>query len=241
MRHHKTICELTKKLHIVLFAYNFPHKKSWDFIQLLIENKVSIDLIIAADFVPLESISQINNKDMASHPFKLALKHGIPYKVAPHNSNNCIDLLVGFNINFGIISGARILHKNIINNIKYGVLNFHPAILPMVRGLDSVLWTINKGLPIGVTAHLINEEIDLGNLVCSDNISVSSDDNLDTMIEKNYQLQLKLIPIALNLIVESRSFPIIKGGDYNTKMTKEVRNKTIAKIKNYVEKYAKKN
>ena len=61
------------------------------------------------------------------------------------------------------------------------------------------------------------------------------------MLEKNYQLQLKLIPIALNLISESRSFPLIQGGDYNTKMCEELRNNTIGKIKNYVKEHAKKN
>ena len=50
--------------------------------------------------------------------------------------------------------------------IKYGILNFHPGLLPDIRGLDSVLWSIEKNYPIGVTAHLINNKIDAGKLVC---------------------------------------------------------------------------
>ena len=232
---------MNKKLQIVIFTYNFPHKKSCDFIDLLVKHRVIINLIIAANFVKINETDCNTNKDKSLHPMSRATKYRIPFKVAPHNSHHCVELLREFNINFGIIAGARILQSNVINQLRYGVLNFHPAILPMVRGLDAVLWTINKNLSIGVTAHLINEKIDLGYLVCSDKIVISSNDNLETMLEKNYQLQLKLIPIALNLISESRSFPLIQGGDYNTKMSEELRNNTIGKIKNYVKEHARKN
>ena len=58
------------------------------------------------------------------------------------------------------------ISKDIINIPKYGVLNFHPSLLPNFRGTSVHRWQIKNGAKIsGFTFHFISEEYDLGNLV----------------------------------------------------------------------------
>ncbi|RPG58563.1 MAG: hypothetical protein CBD51_004850, partial [Flavobacteriales bacterium TMED191] len=136
----------------------------------------------------------------------------------------------------------RILKKEIINLVKYGILNFHPGILPLVRGLDSILWSIYRLHAIGVTAHLINEHIDSGLLVQKKTIQINKNDDLKSLYEKNYQLQLDLIPISLNLIfdnVDCYSFEQLQSNlNYNTYMPYNLQLELQNRIINYINKFS---
>ena len=51
-------------------------------------------------------------------------------------------LIKKHNLDIGIILGARILSKQIIDAFSIGIVNLHPGILPENRGLDNVKWSI---------------------------------------------------------------------------------------------------
>jgi hypothetical protein len=59
--------------------------------------------------------------------------------------------------------GAGLIPASFIREVP-PILNLHPAILPGVRGLESVFWTHYYGLEecLGSTLHLIDENIDTG-------------------------------------------------------------------------------
>jgi len=227
---------------IALFAYNFPHKKTNDFIKVLYKNHFKISLILAADFVKIKSpnsVFQLQKNNVKETLRALADRHIIPIVVAPHNSQKTKNALKQYSINLGVIAGARILSHEVILLIKHGILNFHPGLLPYVRGLDSVLWSIDQDFHIGVTAHLISDKIDSGTLVIKKKINVDSADNLESLYEKNYQLQLQLIPISLNLVFKNTKFNVFaKDGVYNKKMTYAKQLKLVNKIDNYIQKYS---
>ena len=227
---------------IVLFAYNFPHQKSVDFIHTFYKNNFTISLIIAADFISIKSPKSafcMPQKTMVSSTKKVAEEYSIPFYVAAHNSSHAESLIKKYAINLGVIAGARILHSSIISAIKYGILNFHPGLLPDVRGLDSILWSIYNDFPIGVTAHFIEEKIDSGKMIIQKKISIDFDDSLISIYKKNYQLQLDLIPISLNLVLNKFDFlPIENDGEYNTKMPYNIQLELKNKIGLYIKKHA---
>ena len=134
----------------------------------------------------------------------------------------------------------RILKKPLIQSPKLGILNFHPGLLPIIRGLDSILWSIYYDQNIGVTAHLISEKIDSGFLVYQEKVKVCIDDDIYSLYEKNYQLQLKLIPISLNLIKEKKDFKLLEhNGPYNTKMSYLKQLDVVEIIDQYINRYSK--
>ncbi|MAQ47329.1 MAG: hypothetical protein CMD27_00425 [Flavobacteriales bacterium] len=236
---------MDNKFKIVLFAYNFPHRKTVDFINKIYAVGFSISLILAANFVKINKPkSAFNYKAFKSiSPEELAETHKIPYYVVKHNSLKAQNLLKQYEINFGIISGSRILSKEIISLVRCGILNFHPGILPMIRGLDSILWSIYKEQAIGVTVHLINEYIDSGLLVQKKTIIIDKNDNLQSLFEKNYQLQLDLIPISLNLIFNdincyNQFDKLEKKFNYNSYMPYGLQLGLKPKIISYIKKFS---
>ena len=231
------------KLRIALFAYNFPHRKTIDFVDKIYDCGFEINLILAANFIPIKSPKSAfvthTPMPLVSIQDKASQKR-IPLYEVVHNSLEAQELLIKYNINFGIISGARVLANSVIDILRYGVLNFHPALLPEIRGLDSMLWSIYKDVPLGVTAHLINEKIDAGFLVVKQTINILSSDNFQSLYEKNYQLQLELIPISLNLILKNQAFTELKINDYNNRMSYAKQLEVKEKLPDYVCQYSKK-
>ena len=234
---------MKKKLKIVLFAYNFPHRKTIDFIDKIYNVGFEINLILAANFIPIKSPKSafiLNTKKPKISIQDKACQKNIPLYEVKHNSSESQYLLKKYNVNLGIIAGARVLRSPIINLLSYGIVNFHPGLLPKIRGLDSILWAIYKDVPIGVTVHLINENIDAGFLIYQEKIDIISSDNLQLLYEKNYQLQLKLIPISLNLILIDQVFKKLKMNEYNNRMSYDKQLEVKDKLLHYVRKYANK-
>ncbi len=237
---------MDNKFKIVLFAYNFQHKKTVDFIHKIYDVGFSISLILAADFVKINKPKSLFNhapKPESILPKELAESYKIPYFVVKHNSLEAQHLLKKYEINFGIISGSRILNKELLSLVRYGVLNFHPGLLPMIRGVDSILWSIYKEQAIGVTAHLINEYIDSGLLVYKKKIIIDKNDDLQSLFKKNYQLQLDLIPISLNLVFENSDSiyqfeKLEKNVNYNSYMPYKLQLELKPKINTYIKRYS---
>ena len=89
-----------------------------------------------------------------------------------------------------------------------------------------------------MTAHLINQKIDAGFLVYQEKIIISSQDDIYSLYKKNYDLQLNLIPISLNLILKKNNFPLLTMGDYNKKMSYAQQLEVKNKVKKYINKHS---
>ncbi len=228
----------------ILFAYDFSHSKSVDFIKLCNENKIRIDLIVAAPFKKLNKPNRIFNYHKYSetnhHPRDLAKEFNIPYFVYDHNSLDTVNLIKEFDLDLGIIAGARILNKNIIKNLSFGVLNLHPGILPQSRGLDSILWSIHNNNQLGVSAHLINHKIDSGKLVLQKKIKPLISDSIFDLYRKIYKTQIEILPEAISLICKNNMiFKNLNGDRYHSYMSEEIQKKTINNLKSYIANYSK--
>lgn len=187
-------------MNIALFSYNFPHKKTQDFLFRLFLNGYVPKLVLAVDFIKLDiPIPTIRVKPRhvdTVHPRIICEQLGIKYFVVEHNSEECCHLLLQNEIEIGLISGARILKSKTIESVKKGIINIHPGLLPQVRGLDALQWAIYEGHKIGVTAHAINHSVDAGYVLKQRIIPEYPD---DTLID----LSLRLEQEQTNIIAES--------------------------------------
>ncbi len=66
---------------------------------------------------------------------------------------------------FIVLGGGGILLPSVIGTARMGVLNAHPALLPWVRGTQVVGRSLEVGIPLGATVHLVDATIDTGPIV----------------------------------------------------------------------------
>lgn len=224
---------------IAVFAYNFPHKKTQDFLTRLFLEDLVPRLVLAADPVPLDipksSIRTKVRHQGLVHPRDVAKRIGAEYQVVHHNSDEAIERLHRADIELAVVSGARILKTPVIRAVPKGIINFHPGLIPEVRGLDALLWAVVKGIPLGVTAHLIDERVDAGTVLVRQEIVVQRDDTAFDLSERLMETQLDMLRPAIELALSGQGTPIELAGSYNRKMSPELEHEALRKLPRYLE------
>ena len=230
-------------MRIGVFAYNFEHKKTQEGLVALFLAGFEVACIFAADPVPLkfyQSKIRVSPKGLRyEHPRAIAERMGIPYHVVPHNSEECAELVRRYDLDVGVILGARILKPIVIEPFKVGVLNMHPALLPENRGLDNLKWAILKDIKQGVSCHLIDATIDRGNLIVRQEIDVYPDDSLVDIFLRIKNLELTLMVESLRILDSGkRDFPPVGEGTYFKAVPEEEEQHLMARFEAYKAKYA---
>ena len=225
---------------VVVFAYNFPHRKTQDFLFHLFGCGIKVDHVFAADAVELDiPPSEVRTKIRHCtplHPSDVAKSIGAQYHQVPHQGSQINALIEEINPEIGIIAGARILKADVINGFRNGIINFHPGMIPEARGLDALLWSIRNDVSLGVTSHLINERVDAGKILERRTIDLHEDDTIFDLSERLYELQLEMLPLAIDRAQESMTEDVdFESGTYNRKMNGDMERETVAMLSKYLE------
>lgn len=227
-----------KTKNLMLFCYDFPHKKTQEFIVRLLVEGYKITYVLAAPFQKLnipESKIRISPKNSGLiHPRLLCQTFKIPYFVLNHNSKESVSYIKNHPVDLYIVAGARILSEETINISDRKVLNIHPGLLPEIRGLDTLLWSIYNNQPIGITAHFISSKIDSGFFIYKEKLKLNKD---DTIIDVSLRLIEKQADILIKSIqlLEEKELQALKSFDdkknlYHTKMPVSLEEETLKKF-----------
>lgn len=221
-----------------VFAYNFPHKKTQDFLFRLRAEGLPVKAVFACDpvelAIPPSTVRTKLHHSGLVHPKQICESLNFPYHVVTHNGQEIENLIKKYGLDIGIISGARILKKPTIDAFKFGVMNFHPGLIPRVRGLDSLLWAIYKDLPLGITAHLIDARVDAGRVLLRHRLPLHPDDTLLDLGERLMETQVDLIAPAIEKALADKFEEVKIEEPSNKKMPPELEAETVKKFPDYL-------
>ena len=120
---------------ILVFAYDFPHRKTADFLIEIAMARLNA-VVIGAPWRALNYhvVDVIHSPISAASPHAAAQicdRLGFRYCHLGHNDRDSISQIVSEEgCDLAIISGARILKEPVISLFGGGVVNFHPGRLP---------------------------------------------------------------------------------------------------------------
>ena len=212
-------------MRIGVFAYNFPHYKTQQGLLNLRVNGVNPIAIFAQDKKTLtvpHSVIRVAPRYEFLHDPASIFNMSESYVFHMDHSATA-DRILDLDLDLGIILGARILPKEIIQAFNFGILNLHPGLIPENRGLDNLKWAIYDNIPQGVTAHFIDyPNIDSGSIVVWDTIKVYKDDSLVDIHIRLQETEQQLLLESLYLLNNGMgALPVKQEGKYNSAMTKE--------------------
>ena len=166
-----------------------------------------------------------------------------------YNEKLKISFLKKNKIEFIISYGYKyLITKDIIDIFKGKIINLHISFLPFNRGYYPNLWSHLEGSPSGVTIHLINEQIDGGEILLQKKVEIDPKKHsfrssylilrkeIEILLESNWKF-LKLGEIPGKISINKGSYKNKKDGDeilqlfdegWDTKITKAIKI-----IKNY--------
>ena len=111
------------------------------------------------------------------------------------NSKKTSDLLKSIKPDIVITQVPEIIDESILELAKKGFINKHASLLPKYKGLYPIFWALLKGEKnIGYTFHLMNNQIDSGDILFQRVIKVSKEDSLSELYQKVFKLAGKDLP-----------------------------------------------
>jgi len=139
---------------------------------------------------------------MKSSVKQLAEKHQLrlfqPEKLKDPTFIECLESL---HADLFVVVAFRMLPEMVWKSPPKGTINLHASLLPQYRGAAPINWAIINGeTQTGVTSFFINDKIDEGNMILSEKINISPDDNAGSLHDKLLHLGAKVLLHTLEQI-----------------------------------------
>ena len=100
----------------------------------------------------------------------------------------------------------RILTAEFLHAWEGRIINIHPSLLPLYKGLDTHGRALAEGLRVhGCTVHFVTPELDSGPIIAQAAVPVLSDDSAETLAARVLAAEHKLYPMALALVASGEA------------------------------------
>ena len=146
----------------------------------------------------------VSNKPDASALVR-AERLGVPTAVTPkaelHNPDVMLPLLKQYGIEFIVLAGwLPLIPDFLIDAFPHKIINIHPALLPKYGGKGMWGHHVHEAVKAagetetGMTVHWVTPVCDAGEIIAQYRVPLSPDDTVETIAEKEHQLEMKYFP-----------------------------------------------
>jgi formyltetrahydrofolate hydrolase len=137
------------------------------------------------------------------------------------NSSDSIELVNKYSPDIILLSGTRILSKELLESTSALILNIHAGVTPYFRGVHGAYWAVfnnHKNLA-GVTLHRVDTGIDTGKIIDQRVIKISEKDNYSTYPILQLSLGLDILNNFLSSYCGNMNYsPLILKSDIKSKL-----------------------
>lgn len=97
----------------------------------------------------------------------------------------------------------RLLTKVFLDAFPHAIVNIHPSLLPSFPGTNAQYQAWEHGVKwTGVTAHLVNAELDGGPIVLQEPVRVDDSDTADTLAARILEKEHEVYPLAIGRLLD---------------------------------------
>ncbi|MDO6759177.1 methionyl-tRNA formyltransferase [Tamlana sp. 2_MG-2023] len=165
-----------------------------DTLKTLVENNKNIVGVITAPDKPAGRGRKLNESAVKKYAVSQNLNVLQPTNL---KEEAFLEELKSLNANLQIVVAFRMLPKLVWSMPEYGTFNLHASLLPNYRGAAPINWAIINGeTKTGVSTFFIDEEIDTGDMILQEEISIEPNENAGSLHDK-------LMTIGSNLVLKT--------------------------------------
>ena len=176
-------------------------------LQALVEKNYKVVSVITVPDKPAGRGKKLRTSSVKEY----ALSQNIPV-LQPTNlkDDSFLAELKALEANVQVVVAFRMLPEIVWNMPKYGTFNLHASLLPKYRGAAPINWAVINGDTVsGVTTFFIEHQIDTGNIIFQEKISIEADDNAGVLHDKLMQIGSQLVCKTIDAINDGKA-PNIK-------------------------------
>ncbi|MDD2799095.1 MAG: methionyl-tRNA formyltransferase [Bacteroidales bacterium] len=116
-----------------------------------------------------------------------------------------IDDLKSLNADLQIVVAFRMLPEVVWNMPRLGTFNLHGSLLPQYRGAAPINWAIINGeTETGITTFFLTHEIDTGQVIFQEKITIGDEDNVEIIHDKLMILGAELVCKTVDSVLANK-------------------------------------
>lgn len=166
-----------------------------DFLKHLVENGVSVALVITQPDRPKGRGKRVLPTPVKEEALRLGLEVAHPKKLSDLKKK-LEDFDVGIVVSFG-----RIIPPSLLSAPRWGLFNVHPSLLPKYRGAAPVVRALENGEEeTGVTIFKVTEELDAGPIALQRRVKVGSFEAFGELNERLKELGKEMVLELLEIL-----------------------------------------
>ncbi len=165
----------------------------------------------ASQFIAGEVVAVISNKSSAKG-LDFAQQFNVPAHVLEQSDfesreahdQAIADQIASYQPDYIVLAGyMRILTEQFIARFDNQIINIHPSLLPLYKGLNTHQRAIDDGQnQAGCTVHLVTPELDSGQILAQAIVPVLSDDQAESLAKRVQKAEHLLYPQVLRWLGE---------------------------------------
>jgi phosphoribosylglycinamide formyltransferase-1 len=128
-----------------------------------------------------------------------------------YKSNNVINILKKYNIDFIVLAGFLwLVPKSLIKAFDGKIVNIHPALLPKYGGKGMYGDFVHKAVieakekESGITIHWVNENYDEGNTIFQAKCEITENDTPESLAQKIHKLEYQHFPQIIEKVLDEQ-------------------------------------
>ena len=114
--------------------------------------------------------------------------------------------LRSYSADLQIVVAFRMLPEVVWNMPRLGTFNLHASLLPQYRGAAPINWAVMNGdTETGATTFMLQHEIDTGNIVLQERISIADDENVGSVHDRLMMMGANLVTRTVDTIIDAEN------------------------------------
>lgn len=151
-----------------------------------------------------------NKKD--AYALVRAQRHAVDTAIMDRNDFKCEEkikaLLDRYKPDFIILAGFLLMIPDfLIKEYNRRIINIHPSLLPKYGGKGMYGMNVHKAVKdagdkeTGMTVHYVNEKCDEGEIIAQFSTSLTGNESVEEIAQKEQQLEQKYYPVVIEKII----------------------------------------
>ncbi|MDO5664510.1 MAG: methionyl-tRNA formyltransferase [Bacteroidia bacterium] len=169
-------------------------------LKALVENNYNVVGVITAPDKPAGRGYKLQPSAVKEY----ALSKGL-HILQPSNLKNEVFLneLKRLEADIQVVVAFRMLPETVWSMPPRGTFNLHASLLPQYRGAAPINWAIINGeKETGVTTFFLKHEIDTGEIIFQEKITIENNDNVETVHNKLMALGAQLVLKTIDAVID---------------------------------------
>lgn len=179
------------------------------------------DYILNFDMV-ISASDKLNRNKLVSNPVTIYAKdNGIKYYNPLKLKENFDEFIIAHpSLNLGIVASyGQILTQTILDSFEYGIINWHPSLLPKYRGPTPMQTVLNNGdLETGLSWINMTKGMDAGDILVQTQTELHNNWDIDDLSSNMVETgcQTLILAIITNLGYRDKELNLQLGQEQNT-------------------------